>query len=315
MPDFDNAKHVSQCLELAIMLEVSTDKPGNVSLNAGFEGTRVEHFLASAIAVTPYLEEAARRGILAARKDMRLQEIQVGNLIKDCTQAVKDWQKGGNTLLGTTMLLVPIAVAAGMTVTNGKSKIDIKELRKNLHDIIRATTAQDAVDVYEAIDIAQPSGLNQAPDLDVKNKQSKNRLLKENVTLYRVFEIASSYDDICSEWTNNFPIIFDLAYPMLVQQLEHNNLNTAVVQTFLKILSEHPDTFIARKAGIEKAKQISLKAKKIMELGGIETPEGKSQIALLDKELRKKGNALNPGTTADLTAAAIALVTMSGYRP
>jgi triphosphoribosyl-dephospho-CoA synthetase len=44
MPHCEKAKHISKCLELAILLEVSADKPGNVNFVVGFEGTRVEHF-------------------------------------------------------------------------------------------------------------------------------------------------------------------------------------------------------------------------------------------------------------------------------
>jgi triphosphoribosyl-dephospho-CoA synthase len=106
-----------------------------------------------------------------------------------------------------------------------------------------------------------------------------------------------------------------LAYPYLTEQLKRGALNTAVVHTFLKVLSEHPDTFIARKVGAEKAREVSLDAKKALELGGLETPEGRESILELDRRLRESGNLLNPGTTADLTAAALALCTLSGYRP
>ena len=78
--------------------------------------------------------------------------------------------------------------------------------------------------MYEAIDIAKPSGLNGAPDLNVKDPNSKARLIKENVSLFEVFKIASGYDDICSEWVNNFPITFDLAYPYLMTQLDAKGL-------------------------------------------------------------------------------------------
>jgi triphosphoribosyl-dephospho-CoA synthase len=178
-----------------------------------------------------------------------------------------------------------------------------------------STTAEDAVRLYEAIDVANPSGLGDAPDLDVTDPASKARLLKENVTLFEVFKIAADYDDICSEWVHNYPITFDLAYPYLTAQLERGDLNTAVVHTFLKILSEHPDTFIARKASVEKAREVSLDAKRVLELGGLETPKGRAGLRELDKRLRASGNMLNPGTTADLTAAALALCTLGGYRP
>jgi len=52
----------------------------------------------------------------------------------------------------------------------------------------------------------------------------------------------------------------------------------------------------------------------VLQLGGVETPEGKERIILFDKKLRDSGNDYNPGTTADVTAAALALLTLSGYR-
>jgi triphosphoribosyl-dephospho-CoA synthase len=313
MSNREKAKHISRCLELAMLLEVSAAKPGNVNFTTGFEGTRVEHFLASAVAATASFEEAARRGIAVHDKKLSVNAVGMGQIMKRCAADINAWQKGGNTLLGTVILFVPIAVAAGMTPT--EENFDLTRLRENLRLTVKSTTAEDAVYLYEAIAVAKPSGLGGAPDLDVNDPASKARILRENVSLYEVFKIAASYDDICSEWVNNYSITFDLAYPYLMQQLERGDLNTAVVHTFLKILSEHPDTFIARKVGVEKAQEISLDAKKILKLGGLETSEGKKNIFEFDRKLRESGNKLNPGTTADLTAAALALCTINGYRP
>ncbi len=313
MPDREKEKYIANCLELAMLLEVSAAKPGNVTFATGFEGTRVEHFLASAVAAGSWFEEAARRGIAVHGKRLSVSTVGMGRIIKECAVDINAWQTGGNTLLGTVMLLVPIAVAAGMTPTKGK--LALAQLRENLRLAVESTTAEDAVSLYEAIDVAKPSGLGEAPDLDVTDPASKTRLLKENVTLYEVFKIAAGYDDICSEWVRNYPITFDLAYPYLTAQLERGNLNTAVVHTFLKILSEYPDTFIARKAGVEKAREVSLDAKNILQLGGLETVQGRKNIDQLDLKLRSAGNRLNPGTTADITAATLALCVLSGYRP
>jgi triphosphoribosyl-dephospho-CoA synthase len=315
MSNCDKAKHISHCLELAMLLEVSAAKPGNVTFAAGFEGTRVEHFLASAMAAAPWFEEAAKRGIAVQDKKLSVCDVGMGWIMKECAADINVWQKGGNTLLGTVMLLVPMAVAVGMTPIGENFSFDLTRLRENLKLAVESTTAEDAVYLYEAIDIAKPSGLNEASDLDVNDPASKERLLRENVSLFEVFKIAAGYDDICSEWVRNYPITFDLAYPYLQAQLERGDLNTAVVHSFLKILSEHPDTFIARKAGVEKARQVSLDAKRALELGGLETQDGKKSIFELDRRLRKSGNRLNPGTTADLTAAALALCTLGGYRP
>jgi triphosphoribosyl-dephospho-CoA synthase len=315
MPSPEKAENISKCLELAILLEVSANKPGNVNFTVGFEGTRVEHFLASAVAARASFEEAADRGVAVPEGKLRLNQVGMGQLIRDCVADINLWQSGGNTLLGTVMLFVPIAVAAGMTPTKGNQEFDFEQLRKNIKLAVEATTAEDAVNVYKAIDIAKPSGLNEAPDLDVKAPDSTERLLKENITLFQVFKIAAGYDDVCSEWVRNYPITFNLAYPYLTEQLKSRNLNTAIVHTFLKILSEHPDTFIARKVGLEKAREISLDAKHVLELGGMESAKGMQGLAKFDRKLRESENRLNPGTTADLTAAALALCTLSGYRP
>ncbi|MGD0202981.1 MAG: triphosphoribosyl-dephospho-CoA synthase [Candidatus Bathyarchaeia archaeon] len=315
MNNQEKPQYISKCLELAILLEVSAEKPGNVNFTTGFEGTICQHFLASAVAAGSSFQEAANRGASVAENKLGISEVGLGQLIKTCASDVNAWQRGGNTILGTIMLFMPIAVGAGMTPTNKNYAFDFSVLRKNIDLAVKSTTALDSVHLYEAVDIANPSGLNDAPDLDVTDPRSKERLIKENVTLFEVFKIASAYDDICAEWVNNYPVTFDLAYPYLMEQLKSKPLNTAVIHTFLKILSERPDTFIARKVGKEKATDMSSDAKAVLELGGLETEKGKKCLTAFDKKLRLSQNKCNPGTTADLTAAALALCTLSGYRP
>ena len=115
---------------------------------------------------------------------------------------------------------------------------------------------------------------------------------------------------------NNYPITFDIGYPYFKRQIEKvNDVNLATVNTFLKILAEVPDTLIVRKAGKEKALEVSLEAKKILELGGLETEAGKMELIKFDDRLRRAGNSLNPGTTADIVSAVLAISILEGYRP
>ena len=310
----NRAKHVARCLELAILLEVSAHKPGNVSVINNFEKTLYGHFLASAVAATSSFETAAQRGILVSQGKIDVADVGVGKLIKGCIADINTWQHGGNTLLGTVMLLSPIAVAAGMTSTT--EYLNLQHLRKNLKLIIESTTPRDAVNMYTAIGIANPSGLGKAPALDINDPNSVGRILEDKISLYKVFKIAEKYDTICSEWVNNYPITFDLAYPSLTKRLQNkDDPNSATVQTFLEVLAKVPDTFIARKTGIEKSREISLRARHVLDLGGIETSVGKKSLSEFDQELRKSGNLLNPGTTADILAAALALCVLNGYRP
>ncbi len=308
------ANHVSKCLELAILLEASAHKPGNVSVVTNFESTRYEHFLASAVAARPSLEYAAKQGIAVHERKTRVADVGAGHIIKDCVADIDSWQHGGNTLLGTVILLVPIAIAAGMTPN--EDRFETSKLRKNVKLVIESTTPEDAVSVYEAMKIAKPSGLGKAPKLDINDPSSIQRILEENVTLFQVFRIAEKYDTICSEWINNYPITFDLAYPFLTNQIAGgDDLTQAILHTFLKVLAECPDTFIARKTSLERAKEVSAEAGKILGLGGLKTSKGRQRLTEFDAKLRRSSNLLNPGTTADVVAAALAVCTLGGYRP
>ena len=155
------------------MLEVTAEKPGNVNFTSSFEGTRPEHFLASAVAAGPTFQEAAYLGTSVAEKRFEVSKVGLGQLIKDCAVDVKAWQKGGNTILGTVMLFVPIAVAAGMTPMNKGYILDFSKMRKNIDLTVKSTNAWDSVYLYEAVGIASPSGLGDAPDLDVTDPTSK----------------------------------------------------------------------------------------------------------------------------------------------
>jgi triphosphoribosyl-dephospho-CoA synthase len=309
------AEHVSQCLELSILLEVSADKPGNVNLVVGFEGTNHMHFLASAVAVAPHFRLAAELGMAASKGEISLEDVGVGRIIRDCVADVNAWQSGGNTLLGTIILFTPLAVAAGMT-PDEKGAFEVSVLRQNLKRIVEATTHEDAIAVYEAVRIAKPSGLGKAPELDVNDPNSVKRIIDEKISLYQVFKIASAYDMVCSEWVNNYPVTFDFAYPALIRSLkEDRDLNTAIIHTFLEVLAKHPDTFITRKVGLKKAREVSAVAAEVLKNGGLKTAVGRERLREFDAMLRRENNLLNPGTTADIIAAALALTVLSGYRP
>lgn len=311
----EKAKHISKCLELAILLEASANKPGNVNRTAGFENTRYEHFLASAVAVASSFECAAERGVLVSRGETHVGDVGLGRIIKDGMADVNAWQRGGNTLLGTAILLSPIAVAAGMTTVN-EDVFRISKIRENVKLVVESTTPEDAINVYEAIRNADPSGLGKVSELDINDPDSMNRICKEKISLYEIFKIASKNDMICSEWVDNYPITFDVAYPFLMEQIRQtDDLNTAIVHTFLKVLAECPDTLVARKTSVEKALEVSFEAEEILRLGGLVTSGGRKSLRELDRELRKVGNLLNPGTTADIIAATLALTVLSGYRP
>ena len=308
----EKTDHISRCLELAILYEVSGyPKPGNVHRTANFPKTTFEHYLASAVAIAPSFRKAAEQGIRVSEDEIDSSEVGIGYVIKDAVDRMIASQNGGNTLLGAIILLAPIAVAAGMIKV-----FSLPKIRKKIKLIVESTTPEDAVAVYDAIALVNPGGLNRVAELDVTDPKSKIKILDEGFTLLDIFKIASSYDSIASEWVNNYPITFDLGYPYFVKQLEETeDINMATVHTFMKILSEVPDTFISRKRGQAMAESISSEAKEVLNQGGLATPLGRNLLNKLDIRLRDPKNDLSPGTTADITEAVLALSNLKGYKP
>lgn len=306
---------IAGCLQLAMLLEVSAyPKPGNIHRAADFEETRYEHFLASAIGVGPHFREAARRGVLLGSERIHGSDVGIGAVTRDAVLDVAKWQHGGNTSLGSIILLMPIAVAAGSVSRKGMFTID--DLRSSIKTVTDNTTAKDTLALYESIDTAKPGGLGEVPMLDVKKIETKEIIARQNVTILDVFKIASTYDSIASEWVNNYHITFDLAYPYFNEQMTLiKDINVATVHTFLKVLSEVPDTLIARKVGEEKAREVSLEANRVLREGGLVSSEGKKRLAEFDSSLRTADHKFNPGTTADLIVAVLAVGLLMGMRP
>ena len=311
----DTASEISRRLELAMLFEVSAyPKPGNVHRTRDYPDTRFEHFLASAVACRSSFEIAAEKGSLISKRKLHPSDAQVGSTIRDAVISTIRSQRGGNTSLGTLTLLVPLAVAAGMAYAQGR--LQLRRLRRDLSQVLKSTTATDTVAFYEAVLRAKAGGLGKVPQLDLRNPSSKKEILRDKVGLLDVFRLAADRDSICSEWVTNYSATFELGYPYFRKELSKtDDINVSTVNTYLRILSQKPDTLIARKAGTKKAKWVSNRSKKALALGGAKTIAGRMEIERLDDELGKNGNLLNPGATADLSACVVALATLSGYRP
>ncbi len=319
--------------QLASALEVSGwPKPGNVHRARDLSDVRYEHFLAGAAALGPSLREAAIRGIKSGKGSTLLSDVGVGALIKRAVSDINSWHRGGNTHLGTCILLVPLAVAAGKTCVE-HGKVASEELRLNVIEVTYNTTAIDAVNVYEAIRIAGAertlgrAETAEAPD--VFDQKARDRLVSENITLYDVMKASSEWDNVASEFVSGMKNVFDVGYLCIVENLNSTrDINTAIVHAYLELLNKVPDTLIARKAGLKETEDVksavkiglkrtawvSREAGRILELGGLTTPEGRRALEAFDEKLHKAGGELNPGTTADLLAASIMVALLCGLR-
>lgn len=309
----NNETVIAHCGAIAALLEVSGyPKPGNVHRTQDFGETRYEHFLVSGVIISPILQEIAHRGNCAQKNQISLSDLKLGAQILNGVKTNLEWQKGGNTNLGILLLFIPLACAAGMIMDHPSPSIS--RLRSNLGLIIKNSVSEDTIDLFRAIQLANPGGLGQVNKFDV-SKTLPETLKKEHINLYEIFKMSADRDNIAKEWITEFKITFELGYPYFKQTfLETQDINTAVVHCFLKILSAYPDTLICRKHGTALAERVSHEAKDILEKGGLLT--NKELLWNFDQQLRKKSERtkINPGTTADLTAASIMVALLEGLR-
>jgi triphosphoribosyl-dephospho-CoA synthase len=269
---------IGDAARLAAVLEASAHKPGNVTPMHDFSDTAYQDYLAGAIALGTAVEEAACRGYLAGEKEIAPGDIEIGELIDRGVSDVKASHKGGNTHLGTLMLFVPLAAAAGMCIASGKG---FSHMRKNISIIIACSTKDDSKGLYKAIGKAKAGGLGKPKEKDV----SFSRLMEE----------SAEKDRIADELSGGMELLFDVGLPVFEKTyLVRKDAREAILGTYLVLLSRYPDTLVAKKKGKEKALEISQDAAKAL--------AGELSLEEFDCKMRSKDNSLNPGTTADIVS-------------
>jgi triphosphoribosyl-dephospho-CoA synthase len=272
---------VAAAAQLACLLEVSAPKPGNVSPARHFHDTRYEDFLASAVAIGPALAGAGTYPL--------------GTTIRSAVEATLRWTTS-NTNLGIVLLLAPLARAA---LRKGGA------LRDRLRAVLAETTVSDAAEVYAAIRRVRAGGLGHTQAEDVAAAPS--------VTLTEAMALAAERDAIAREYVTDFALTFNTGVPAVVSARRDGlTWSDTVVDAYLAILAAVPDTHIARKLGAVEAAAISRQASEVRSLGGTRSSEGRHALELLDADLRDPRNRRNPGTTADLTCAAVFVVILEG---
>ena len=133
------------------------------------------------------------------------------------------------------------------------------------------------------------------------------------MNLLEVMTLAAHRDWIAREYATGFTTTFEQSVPALeAARRDGLSWDDAIVETFLTLVAAEPDTHIARRGGAAMAEQVSRRARAVLDAGGVRSIAGHEAIVEMDLELRDADNTANPGTAADLTAAAIFVVLLSG---
>ena len=264
--------------QVACLWEATARKVGNVHPGADFADTSYADFLVSGAAV----------GLAFTVPDESL-GVRVRRAVERTRRAV-----GKNTNLGIVLLLAPLATPQG-----------VGTLRDWTGVRLRGLDAEDARQTFAAIQLANPGGLGDAPEQDVRAEPT--------VTLLEAMRLAADRDQIARQYATGYADVFDLGAPAFLDGFERFGcVEAAIIHCQFAWLSTFPDSLIARKCGPAVAADVQQRAAAVVAAGGLETPAGRAAGVALDKHLRSDGNRLNPGATADLVTACLFVALREG---
>jgi len=262
------AAYLDSCLA-----ELAALKPGNVHLFAAGHGMSTADFEASAWATAPVM---GRRGLAVGARV--LAAIGATRAVVAC-----------NTNLGIVLLCAPLAAAAMRSEGT---------LRERLREVLAGLDIADAEAAFAAIRLAEPGGLGQQPQHDVRGPAT--------VSLLTAMTAARDYDRIACQYCTGYADIFETGVPCYRAALRCWSAQTwATSRIYLEFLGRFPDSHIQRKFGIEEADRVRAVARPFAaRLAAAADPASlTADLLAFDASLKAAGR--NPGTTADLTVATL----------
>jgi triphosphoribosyl-dephospho-CoA synthase len=260
------------CAQAACLMEATARKPGNVHRFRDLDDVTLMDYLLSAAAIGPVMDGAAGR--------------RVGATVLDAVRATRRVSRT-NTNLGIILLLAPLAA-----VPPGE------DLRAGVEQVLTGLDHADAQLAYQAIREANPGGLGDAPEQDVKQEPTRS--------LHEVMALIAGWDLVARQYADGFREVFDEGVPVLRASLARTAwLETAIVGCHLHLMAKFPDALIVRKRGHAEAEESAARARRVLEAGWPETAAGRAALEELDAWLRAEGRSRNPGTTADLVTACL----------
>ncbi len=270
------------CAAEACRLEATAEKPGNVHPGASFPDLDHAELVAAGRAIAPAIDAAPSHPL--------------GQTILAAVTASRRVTRS-NANLGIILAIAPLASVPGDEAGRPFRPDDVAA-------VLRRLTRGDAADTWKAIAVAAPGGMGQRGRWDLDGPPPDD--------LLAAMAAAAPHDRIARLWTEGWgPLEDGLVADLLAEIGTGLAVAEAIVRGFLRQLAREPDTLIARRHGPDVAAEVSRRAAAV-----IEQPEGawRDAAAAFDRSLRHP-RRINPGTTADLCAAALYILLRDGRLP
>jgi triphosphoribosyl-dephospho-CoA synthase len=216
----------------------------------------------------------------------RAPQLGVGRTIVESVTATRNVVRS-NTNLGIVLLLAPLAAVPPAV-----------PLREGVEAVLADTDVEDARLVYEGIRTANPGGMGRTSSQDLSEEPT--------LPLVDLMRLAAGRDRIAAQYAGGFRDLFGTAVPALLDWTDRgHDWETAIIGLHLTLMAELPDTLIARKCGVDVARESAERARRVLEAGWPHSSGAASALSQLDAWLRGEDHRRNPGTTADLVAATL----------
>ncbi|TWU36092.1 triphosphoribosyl-dephospho-CoA synthase [Novipirellula artificiosorum] len=267
-----HVRSVADAVRWACVLEATAPKAGNVFPGQSFDDLCFLDFMAAAEATAAAFADPGRRF-----SEMTLDAVRQTR--KQC---------GSNVNLGITLLMAPL-----VEVVHSQRGSNTLDGAAAIARCLKQQAAQDAVNIFTAIRIASAGGLGKVDSMDV------NDVSDAPIDLIAAMRSAAHHDAIAFQYTCGFADFFSRVVPTVQSAIVvAGDLLRGITNAHLELLADSPDTLISRKCGREAAVDVQRRACRLDKLSGADRLQ-------FDQYLRSDGNRLNPGTTADLIAAAL----------
>ncbi|MDW8084288.1 MAG: triphosphoribosyl-dephospho-CoA synthase [Candidatus Caldarchaeum sp.] len=287
-----SSEDIARCCTSALLLELATTpKPGLIDRNS--DPRLYSQFIFSAVALHDHF-----RNVVKANS--------IGEVVNEACEDMMKWQTGGNTHLGSLLLLTPLAKAAGQVPK-------LSQLRTAVRKVLKKMNHVELVLILGAISKVNPGRLGRVAFLDAKSARTREIVLRRRLSVLDGFAPYVRREVVAHEYCTAYRASFLHGYRYLRKRLEAEDWNTAGVNTFLNLLKNLPDTHVSRRFGLPAARIVSKLAEAVLESGGYSTAEGRRKFEKFESFVRNAG--FKPAATADLLAVSYFLLLLNGWRP
>lgn len=264
------------CAAAAGIVEATAVKPGNVHPGASFPDLAYDDLVAAAVAIAPAIDRAAATP--------------VGHTILAAVEAARA-ATDTNANFGIILVTTPLAA-----VPDGEP-LDAAAVER----VLARLDAGDAAAIWRAIARARPGGMGRVATDDVAGPPPDD--------IRAAMRSAAGRDWIAALWAHGFEPLFAGPVADLAAAVDAGlPLLDAVVDCHVRQLARAPDSLIVRRHGAGIAALVSAAAAGIPPAGD---PGRPAALARFDRMLRIPTRR-NPGTTADLVAAALYILFRTG---